>query len=106
MDGNYSIEVPNRDAILVYSYIGYRSREIEYEGQLFLNVQLEDDTRILDEVVVTALGIEKKGSSLPYVTQLISGEELVRTKDFNFIVGTLFGKDGRSSDKSDFRWSG
>ena len=90
MDGNYSIEVPNRDAILVYSYIGYRSREIEYEGQLFLNVQLEDDTRILDEVVVTALGIEKKGSSLPYVTQLISGEELARTKDFNF-MSTLSG---------------
>lgn len=29
MDGNYSIEVPNRDAILVYSYIGYRSQEIK-----------------------------------------------------------------------------
>ena len=37
--------------------------EIEYEGQLSLNVQLEDDAQILDEVVITALGIEKKESS-------------------------------------------
>ena len=90
VDGRFVLELP-KETTLVFSYIGYRSREIEYEGQLFLNVQLEDDTRILDEVVVTALGIEKKGSSLPYVTQLISGEELVRTKDFNF-MSTLSGK--------------
>ena len=90
VDGRFVLEIP-KETTLVFSYIGYRSREIEYEGQLFLNVQLEDDTRILDEVVVTALGIEKKGSSLPYVTQLISGEELVRTKDFNF-MSTLSGK--------------
>lgn len=76
---------------MVFSYIGYRSREIEYEGQLSLNVQLEDDAQILDEVVVTALGIEKKESSLPYATQLITGGELVRAKDFNF-MSTLSGK--------------
>ena len=57
---SFVLELP-KETTLVFSYIGYRSREIEYEGQLFLNVQLEDDTRILDEVVVTALGIEKKG---------------------------------------------
>ncbi len=56
--------------------------EIEYEGQLSLNVQLEDDAQILDEVVVTALGIEKKESSLPYATQLITGGELVRAQGF------------------------
>ena len=47
--------------------------------------------RFLDEVVVTALGIEKKESSLPYATQLITGGELVRAKDFNF-MSTLSGK--------------
>ena len=90
MDGSFVLELPE-EATLVFSYIGYRSREIEYEGQLSLNVQLEDDAQILDEVVVTALGIEKKESSLPYATQLITGGELVRAKDFNF-MSTLSGK--------------
>ena len=81
MDGSFVLELPE-EATLVFSYIGYRSREIEYEGQLSLNVQLEDDAQILDEVVVTALGIEKKESSLPYATQLITGGELVRAKGF------------------------
>lgn len=89
-DGSFVLELPE-EATLVFSYIGYRSREIEYEGQLSLNVQLEDDAQILDEVVVTALGIEKKESSLPYATQLITGGELVRAKDFNF-MSTLSGK--------------
>ena len=90
MDGSFVLELPE-EATLVFSYIGYRSREIEYEGQLSLNVQLEDDAQILDEVVITALGIEKKESSLPYATQLITGGELVRAKDFNF-MSTLSGK--------------
>ena len=90
MDGSFVLELPE-EATLVFSYIGYRSREIEYEGQLSLNVQLDDDAQILDEVVVTALGIEKKESSLPYATQLITGGELVRAKDFNF-MSTLSGK--------------
>lgn len=43
-DGSFVLELPE-EATLVFSYIGYRSREIEYEGQLSLNVQLEDDAR-------------------------------------------------------------
>ena len=90
MDGKLCIGA-SRGGYFGFSYIGYRSREIEYEGQLSLNVQLEDDAQILDEVVVTALGIGKKESSLPYATQLITGGELVRAKDFNF-MSTLSGK--------------
>lgn len=90
MDGRFVLELPER-ATVAFSYIGYRSRDIEYEGQVALNVRLEDDTRILDEVVVTALGLEKKEASLTYATQLIMGGELVRVKDFSF-MSSLSGK--------------
>lgn len=90
MDGSFVLELPRR--LLWFFLISVIvHREIEYEGQLSLNVQLDDDAQILDEVVVTALGIEKKESSLPYATQLITGGELVRAKDFNF-MSTLSGK--------------
>ena len=60
MDGNYSIEVPNRDAILVYSYIGYRSQEIKVGNQTHINVRLSEDVETLDEVVVVGYGVQNK----------------------------------------------
>lgn len=90
MNGEFTLELPH-EAVLVFSYIGYRSKEIEYDGQLSLDVRLEDDAQLLDEVVVTALGIEKRESSLPYATQLVKGEELTRSRDFN-MMNTLSGK--------------
>ena len=46
---------------------------------------MEEDSKVLGEVVVTALGIEKKAESLTYATQKVGGDELTRAKDANFI---------------------
>lgn len=90
IDGRFVLHVPSK-ATLQVSYIGYLPEEIKYKGQENIRIQLAENTEQLGEVVVTALGLQKKGASLPYSTQLVSGAELVRAKDPNFIQ-TLAGK--------------
>lgn len=89
-EGRFSLELPVK-AVLQISYIGYIPQEINYKGESALHIRLTEDTHQLEEVVVTALGLQKKESSLPYATQQIDGRELVRAKDLNFIQ-SLTGK--------------
>lgn len=90
LNGLFSLSLPEK-AVLIFSYVGFITQEINYEGQTSVNVQLLEDTKRLGEVVVTALGIEKQEYSLPYATQFISGEELIRVKEVN-LINALSGK--------------
>ncbi len=90
-NGNYSIIVPNSQAELVFSFIGYISQTIPVGGQLNINVSLASDVKELNEVVVTALGIEKETKTLTYATQKINGAEILKVKDVNF-VNSMAGK--------------
>ena len=56
-DGNYSIEVPDPDAILVFSFIGYTTLEVPVNSQTNIDIVLKEDAQALDEVVITAQGI-------------------------------------------------
>ena len=68
MDGNYTLKVSGEQPVLVFSYIGYKTLEIP-GNKPTLNVTMSDDTQVIDEVVVTALGIkrEKKMLGLRFV---------------------------------------
>lgn len=90
IEGNFSFEAPE-NTIIVVSYIGYNPQEIKFTGQSSLKVQLQEDTQNIDEIVVTALGIKKKESSLTYSTQQVGGDELTRAKDPN-MINALAGK--------------
>ncbi|MGS2741032.1 SusC/RagA family TonB-linked outer membrane protein [Sinomicrobium sp. M5D2P17] len=59
-DGNYSIEVPGGNAVLVFSYIGFKTTEITVGGQSTVNVTMEEDLQQLDEVVVVGYGTQRK----------------------------------------------
>ncbi len=91
IDGNYSIKVPAGKNELEFSYIGYESVKLAINGKSQINVQMKDNTELLDEVVVTAMGIQRKESSLTYATQELKGDELMRVQDANF-VNSLQGK--------------
>lgn len=91
IDGNYSIKVPAGSNELEFSYVGYQPLKQSINGQTKINVIMKDNVHLLDEVVVTALGIERKETSLTYATQKIDGDELTRAKDANFI-NSLQGK--------------
>jgi len=74
-DGNYTLEVENGD-VLVFSYIGYLSQEITYNGQSKIDVSLVEDAAQLEEVVIIGYGSVKK-------EDLTGSVDLVTSKDFN-----------------------
>ncbi|MCM8570398.1 SusC/RagA family TonB-linked outer membrane protein [Gramella jeungdoensis] len=81
-DGNYAIEVAD-GAVLVFSMVGYKQKEVAVSGETSLDVSLEIDTEALDEVVVTALGIKRERKSLGYALQEVGGDELVESRETN-----------------------
>ncbi len=90
-DGVFSINVPNENAVLVVSTIGYLTKEVAVGSQRTIDVVLVEDVNQLGEVVVTALGIQRDKKALTYATQQIGGEELRRAANTNF-VDALNGK--------------
>ncbi len=91
VNGRYSLAVTGPEAVLVFSFIGYNTQEIKVRNQSQLDVQLEEDLQELEEVVVTALGIEKDSRGLSYTTQQLGGEELTKARDPN-LMNSLAGK--------------
>lgn len=91
LDGNYRINIPGNDAVLVFSFIGYITRELPAGSQEVLNVTLSPDTRQLDQVVVTSLGIRREKKVLGYAVQEVSGADLTASRQSN-VVNALQGK--------------
>ena len=58
-DGQYSIDVPDDAKVLVFSYVGQKTKEVQITGNV-INVVLEEDKQVLEEVVVTGYGTTKK----------------------------------------------
>jgi TonB-linked SusC/RagA family outer membrane protein len=90
-NGNYSINVPNLEATLIFSFVGYKAEEIALGGRTAVSVALASDAKQLSEVVVTALGIEKDKSKLGYSVQDVKGSDLVKARDPN-PINNLAGK--------------
>ena len=90
IDGNYTLTVPE-DATLQFSYVGFRNEEMSVSGQDALNLTMVEDTKLLDEVVVTALGIKRSEKALSYNVQEVKSDAVTTNKDANFI-NALSGK--------------
>lgn len=88
-DGNFSIET-NSGEVLIVSYIGYITQELTVSDSATINVVLESD-QLLDEVVITALGISREKKSLGYAVTEVSGENVNTVKDNN-LASSLAGK--------------
>ncbi len=94
-NGNYSISV-SENATLVFSYIGMANQEIAVNGRTTIDVVMAGDAYQLDDVVVTAFGIEKEKKALGFSVGEIDGEELTKAKEINFatqLVGKIPGLD-------------
>jgi len=90
-EGKYSIQVPNNQAILLFSFIGYKSQEITVGNQTNLNVILEVSITQMDEVVVTALGIKRQAKALSYSSAEVKGNEIQKVPELN-LMNSLQGK--------------
>lgn len=91
LDGNYKIVTKSNNPVIVYSYIGYKTQEIPLKGQTAINITMMDDTQVIDEVVVTALGIKRSEKALSYNVTQGDAESALAVKDANFI-NSLNGK--------------
>ena len=78
-DGNYSVTVPNNSATLVFSYVGFVSKEVVVGSNANINVSLESDIAALDEVIVVGFGTQKKTTLTGSVSQ-VKGDDILRAK--------------------------
>ncbi|MEQ6120855.1 SusC/RagA family TonB-linked outer membrane protein [Reichenbachiella sp. MALMAid0571] len=85
IEGNFKISVPDGSAVLVFSYVGYIAQEVTVGSQTSINISMELDAQQLDELVVTALGIEREASTLTYAQQTVDGDEITKARDINFL---------------------
>lgn len=88
--GQFVIDASTGD-VLVFSFIGYVKQAITIGSQSLLNIVLKEEKNVLEQVVVTALGIKKSTKALTYNVQELKSEELTRVPDASFI-NSLSGK--------------
>lgn len=91
MDGNFTLVTTEANPVLQISYIGYTTQEIAVKGNTPLAVKLATDSQLIDEVVVTALGIKRAEKALSYNVTQVDAESALAVKDANFI-NSLNGK--------------
>uniref|UniRef100_F4CD63 TonB-dependent receptor plug n=1 Tax=Sphingobacterium sp. (strain 21) TaxID=743722 RepID=F4CD63_SPHS2 len=99
-NGLYSIDVPANAKELIFSYIGFEKQTVSIGNQDQVDVELSQDAQALSEVVVTALGIERKRNELGYAAQEVRSEDITRTRDNNFtnaLSGKVAGLDIKQS---------
>ena len=91
IDGKYSINVPNDNAVLVFSFVGLTTKEVKVGRLSVVDVVLEENSQLLEEVVVTAMGQSQAKSKLNFGVQELKSDEVVAGQSTNF-VNTLQGK--------------
>lgn len=92
-DGNYSINAPE-NAVLVFSSLGFSEQQKAVGGNSIINATMMEDVSQLDEVVVTALGIQRDKKALQYSVTEVGGDKLTEARENNLgnsLVGRVAG---------------
>ena len=90
-NGVFELSVPDEPTVLTFSFVGYLSQDITITTQSNIAVSLLPDNKSLDEVVVTALGRQRKTKALGYSVGEVKAEELTKVPQDN-VVNALTGK--------------
>ena len=89
LNGKFSLNV-KPGATLIISFVGYKQQEVK-AGNVPLNIVLEEDSKMLGEVVVTALGIKRERRALGYGVAEVQGEALTKAKETN-VINSMAGR--------------
>jgi TonB-linked SusC/RagA family outer membrane protein len=84
-NGKYSLTATTDSPVLIFSFIGYKTMEIEVSGRSVIDIALEPDITELEEVVVTSFGIEQEKRSLGFSAQNVKGEDLIQMHQPNLV---------------------
>jgi TonB-linked SusC/RagA family outer membrane protein len=99
MDGKYSLAIGS-SAVLQFSFVGMTAIEEVVNGRTTVNVVMTSSAIGLDEVVVTALGIQREKKTLTYASQQVDGEELMKARGTNFMENLSGKTAGLEIEKS------
>ncbi len=92
IDGNWTLTVPNGNTVLEFSTIGMKT--VELAAKDAKSITMKEDSQVLDEVVVTGMGMSREKKTLGYATQEVKSEDLVKTRQSdlnNALVGKVSG---------------
>ena len=90
-NGNFSLEIPEGNQTLVFSYVGFEEKEIRVNGQNRQTISLSSNSTKLNEVIITAVGIESNKRTIGYAADNIDIDVLSRNGEAN-LVSSLGGK--------------
>jgi hypothetical protein len=90
-DGKYTLSVPAGSNTLIFSFVGMKRVEVDIAGRTTVDVVMESDTQVMDEIVVTALGIRTEKKALGYSTSEVKSDALTATRTNSFATA-LSGK--------------
>ncbi len=91
IDGNFAIRTTKPNVVLVISYVGYKNKEVAVHGDAPLKITLEPASEVLEEVVVTALGIKRQTKALGYSVQDLKGNAITEARENN-VINSLSGR--------------
>lgn len=87
VNGNYQFTTKNtlgKQDKIVFSFVGFKKKRVAYNGKDVIDVEMEDETVVLDNVVVTALGIKRNEKGLGFATQTVKGDDITSTMPSNW----------------------
>lgn len=90
-DGEYSFTVPDEVTSLTFSFVGYQEQEVSIDDRTTIDVSLQPEVEALEDVVVTAFGVEQEEKELGYSVQQLDSEELTVGQNEN-VISSLQGK--------------
>ncbi|MRR21358.1 SusC/RagA family TonB-linked outer membrane protein [bacterium] len=90
-NGRFSLAVPNDQAILTLSFIGFATKEVPVGSQSTINVAMEEVETMMGEIVVTALGIKKESKKLGYAVTSVQTDDMLAARTTN-MMESLQGK--------------
>lgn len=90
-DGTFTVKLPSKAKSLVFRRVGMKTKEISVVGKDYFTVELEEDKLLTEEVVVTAIGLERERKSIGYALEEVSGKIVSEARTTN-IVNSITGK--------------
>jgi len=84
-NGKFSVSVPDDQAVLVFSFIGFEKEEVTVGGQAIIDISLDESVTMVSEIIVTALGIKREEKSLGYAVTSVSPDDMMKHKTINMM---------------------
>ena len=85
LEGRFEIMMPAGNNRLSFSFIGFETQTIDVNSQSQLRIVMKEESRSMDEFVVTAFGLQRERKELGYTVQALSSDDMVATQNNNFI---------------------